>query len=157
MRRFIRWISKRYWQPELQELNEAIVANLHYARDRALLDINLGILTDLFREKQAKINRLQDNYAKITAPLREDLRTERILGNLDDHLRLIAMAPRRASIMSVRGLPGVPSNGTVVGVPFDQPNTRVDQPFNGPRSNQWPAPTISTRAGGFTAAGADPR
>jgi hypothetical protein len=153
MRRFLKWCTRWLWADELTRMMAE--ANGAY-RELSILQLNTTVLIDLFREKQHKINRLQSNYVTRTAPLREDLRSERPMGNLQDHLNLLAMAPEREERMRKGKFPGKPSDGTVEGVPFDKPNEAVAEPFDSPRVDLTPRPAIMGRRGYFTAAGADP-
>lgn len=121
----VRRISRWAWEETLGELMEQAQEATSARREAQLLQLNQETLIDLFREKQGKITRLQANYAESSRPLREDLRRERPMGNLRDHLTLLAQAPARHEQMRRRGFPGKPSDGTVEGVPFDEPNEPV--------------------------------
>lgn len=156
MRRFLRWVSRRAWNKELEELSALIFENRHLMRELALVTLNQDTLVTLFREKQSKIDRLQRNYAERTAPLREDLRGERPMGTLKDHLSLLAQSPYRHDVMRKRGFRGKPSDGTVEGVPFDEPNEPATRAWEGPRASLMPNPVFRTGAGhrGFDATGA---
>lgn len=153
MRGFLRWLTYGLWA---HELNDHINSEISARRELTLIQMNMDTLVDLFREKQAKISRLQGNYMAKTAPLREDLRGERPMGNLQDHLNLLAMAPERQDRMIRGRFPGKPSDGTVEGVPFDEPNRPVAEIFDSPRPSMLSPAAIAARRGNFSAAGADP-
>lgn len=152
MRKILMLLTSWLWRDELHTLRSTA---RQLAARCAVLELSHLTLEDLFREKQNKISRLQVNYRNRTAPLREDLRTERVLGNFSDHMKLLEMVPERTERMRRGGFKGRPSDGTVEGVPFDAPNSEVDLPFDSPPPKNFGMQSIMTRGGNFTAAGAE--
>jgi hypothetical protein len=125
-KRLVRWASGWAWAEELDEGEHAIE---HFTSNRqiaVLKSLQLGLLEDLFREKQGKITRLQQCYTEKKRPLYEDLRKENPIKDAESLAQSISALAQRAEAHRARtGKPMRISDGTVQGVPGDQPNVET--------------------------------
>ncbi|HSV90897.1 MAG TPA: hypothetical protein VLH80_07340 [Nitrospiraceae bacterium] len=125
---FIRSLTQWAWEPELSKGLEALE---HYsdARRIAMLEkLRCSMLEELFREKQAKITRLQLAYSARKAPLYEDMRKENPVKDAESLAQSISVMAAKAEAYRARyGRPMKWSDGTVQGVPGDQPNVAVGE------------------------------
>jgi len=104
---------------------------LHLAqRETTLYKLQLGMLEELFREKQAKIKRLQDAYKGRRAPMYEDMRLENPIKDAESLAQSVSVLAARAESHRARyGKPMRISDGTVMGVPGDRPNEPAGEPW----------------------------
>lgn len=114
LRRFIRRVSGWAWVPE-QVSHEAIAG---VRRMQMVEQLRLGFLEELFREKQAKITRLQRCYIDQIKPDREDMRQENPVSTAQSLMATQAAFHERAQERVERtGQPPQFSDGTVLGTP----------------------------------------
>lgn len=126
VRRFTRWA----WEPEYSQGLEAVEELAGARRFAMARGYQLALLEELFREKQAKITRLQETYAARRAPKYEDLRKENPIKDAESLAQSISVLAGRAEAFRARtGKPMKISDGTVQGVPGDQPNVEVGEPW----------------------------
>jgi len=93
-----------------------------------LKGLQLALLEELFREKQAKITRLQSYHTEHRRPLYEDLRKEHPIRDAEGLAQSIDRLAQRANRYRERtGQPWPHSDGTVEGVPGDRPNEPVGE------------------------------
>ena len=128
LKRLTRWVSHWAWAEELDK-GEHAVEHFTEARQIAVLKgVQLALLEELFREKQAKIKRLQDCYNGRRRPLYEDMRSENYIKDAESLAQSISVLARRADAHRERtGNTMRYSDGTVVGVPGDKPNVEVGE------------------------------
>lgn len=128
LRTFVRWLTQWAWEPGFSRGQEAI-EELFYAKSIAYLrTLQLSRLEELFREKQAKITRLQACYSERKRPMYEDMRSENMIRDTEALAQSISVLAQRSEAHRERtGKPMRHSDGTVVGVPGDQPNVEVGQ------------------------------
>lgn len=127
-KRFVRWASGWAWAEELDKGEHAIEHFVESRRIAVLKGLQLGLLEELFREKQDKITRLQLAYGARKAPLYEDLRKENPIKDAESLAQSISVLATKAEAMRARtGKPWPHSDGTVLGVPGDQPNVEVGE------------------------------
>lgn len=128
--RFGRWLSSWAWKEDVNAL-VVLVNSLACERTDAvnvatLRKLQLGLLEELFREKQAKISRLQACYNDRKRPLYEDLRKENPIKDAESTIHsLSAMVHRVEQYRARTGKPMRYSDGTVYGVPGDQANVET--------------------------------
>jgi hypothetical protein len=125
-KRLVRWASEWAWWEELEKGENAIE---HFTESRqiaVLKGVQLGLLEELFREKQAKITRLQTCYTERRRPLYEDLRKENPIKDAESLAQSISVLAANAEAYRLRtGKSRRFSDGTVQGVPGDQPNVET--------------------------------
>lgn len=128
--RVVRWLSGWAWNRDVQDTMEALNGSIR-ERNRAvgiatLRKLQLAILEELFREKQAKISRLQNSYTAKRRVLYEDLRKENPIRDTESLIQSIDALARRAEAYRYRtGKRWPHSDGTVQGVPGDKPNVET--------------------------------
>lgn len=122
-RHFVRFVTRWAWEPEWSAGRDAMERCGGAERFAHARGLQLALLEELFREKQAKITRLQQCYARKTRPLYEDLRQENPIGTAEALAQSISVLAQRAEQYRERtGHLRKYSDGTVRGVPGDQPN-----------------------------------
>lgn len=123
LRRWVRRFTRWAWEPDLttgRDAREQLLGARRFAQARHL---QLSILEQLFREKQAKIKRLQDAYRTKRAPTYEDLRMENPIKDAESLIASIDVMQERAMRVYERtGFRPPHSDGTVLGVPGDGPD-----------------------------------
>lgn len=126
VRLLVRWLTRWAWEPEYSQGQEAIELFQQKRNVATLKTLQLSLLEELFREKQAKITRLQFCYNEKRRPLYEDLRKENPIKDTESLAQSISVMASRAEAARARGLAPRPySDGTVLGVPGDSPNVEV--------------------------------
>jgi hypothetical protein len=135
LRRAVRFMTNWAWHDEVDAQVERFVASANgeaqgakrYAR---IKELQLALLEELFREKQDKITRLQACYTNHVRPRYEDLRKEVAIKDAESLAQSISVLATRAEAFRARtGRPMKISDGTVMGVPGDQPNVEVGEPW----------------------------
>lgn len=122
VRRHTRWA----WEPEITRGIEALDQLEGAQRFAHVKGLQLALLEELFREKQAKITRLQQYHVQHRSPLYEDLRKENPIKDAESLAQSIDALGRRAEEYRNRtGKPMRHSDGTVLGVPGDKPNVET--------------------------------
>lgn len=125
-KRLVRWASGWVWAEELDKGEHAIAHFVEARRIAMLKDLQLALLEELFREKQAKITRLQDAYNAKRRVVYEDLRRENPIKDAESLAQSISVLAAWAEVYRERtGKPMRYSDGTVQGVPGDQPNVEI--------------------------------
>lgn len=125
-RHFVRFATRWAWEPEWSAGRDAMERCGGAERFAHARGLQLALLEELFREKQAKITRLQQCYARKARPLYEDLRQENPIGTAEALAQSISvLAQRAAAALQQTGQPWRHSDGTVRGVPRDQPNVET--------------------------------
>ena len=115
-------MSRWAWAEEINESTQLP----YVTRTSILKGLHLALLEELFREKQAKIKRLQDCYSASRRPLYEDMRSENYIKDAESLAQSISVLAQRAESYRARtGKTMRHSDGTVMGVPGDQPNVEV--------------------------------
>lgn len=128
LRRLMRFATRWAWEPEWSIGREAIERYVGAERFAVTRALQLALLEELFREKQAKITRLQQAYASKKRPVYEDLRQENPIGTAEALAQSISVLAQRAEAHRERtGQPWRHSDGTVRGVPGDQPNVETGE------------------------------
>lgn len=132
--RIVRALSGWAWEAVVERYvasaNGEAQGAKRYAR---VLEIRLALLEELFREKQAKILRLQEAYKHRRSPMYEDLRLENPIKDTESLAQSItALAMRAESYRQRTGRPMKISDGTVLGVPGDKPNEPAGKPWMEP-------------------------
>lgn len=126
LRRWVRALTRSAWEPEWTDGLEARENYLGAKRTAIIRGEQLALLEELFREKQAKITRLQIAYKDHRAPMYEDLRLENPIKDTESLAQSISvMALRAESYRARTGNLMKHSDGTVLGVPGDKPNVQV--------------------------------
>lgn len=126
--RFVRWLTRWAWEPEISQAEKDRYSVLDARKVAYLRALQLALLEDLFREKQAKIGRLQTSYSERRRPLYEDLRKENPIKDAESLAQSIsAMAQRAEAYRERTGRRMSWSDGTVLGVPGDKPNVETGQ------------------------------
>lgn len=129
-KRLVRRLSRGAWAAELRHRDVLFFERQRAADTATLRKLQLGLLEELFREKQAKITRLQKAYAERKAPMYEDMRTENPIKDAESLAQSISVLARRADSYRERhGKPMRISDGTVLGVPGDRPNGPAGEPW----------------------------
>jgi hypothetical protein len=122
----VRRLTQWAWEPEYSEGLKAAEELAGAKRFAMARGYQLALLEELFREKQAKITRLQEAYAARIAPKYEDMRKENPIKDAESLAQSISVLATRAESFRARtGKPMKTSDGTVLGVPGDQPNAPV--------------------------------
>lgn len=128
LRRLVRFVTRWAWEPEWSLGREALERYVGAERFAVTRGLQLALLEELFREKQAKITRLQQSYAAKGRPMYEDLRQENPIGTAESLAQSISVLAQRAEAHRDRtGQPWRHSDGTVRGVPGDQPNVETGE------------------------------
>lgn len=128
LRRPVRFVTRWAWEPEWSAGLAAIERYVEAKRFAHVRGLQLSLLEELFREKQAKITRLQQSYASKKHPVYEDLRQENPIGTAESLAQSISVLAQRAEAHRERtGQPWRHSDGTVRGVPGDQPNVETGE------------------------------
>lgn len=125
-RHFVRFATRWAWEPEWSAGRDAMERCGGAERFAQVRGLQLALLEELFREKQAKITRLQQSYGRKARPLYEDLRPENPIGTAEALAQSISVLAQRAEKYRERtGQPWRHSDGTVRGVPGDHPNVEI--------------------------------
>lgn len=126
LKRLVQKWSAWAWADVLDKGEEAMT---HYRESRQIAVIKtlqLSLLEELFREKQAKITRLQSYHIEHRRPMYEDLRKENPIKDAESLAQSIDVLARRAeAYMNRTGKHMRISDGTVLGVPGDKPNVET--------------------------------
>jgi hypothetical protein len=126
-KRLVRWASRWAWAAELRHRDILYLERQGAANVATLRKLQLGILQELFRDKQEKISRLQACYNERRKPLYEDLRKENPIKDAESLVQSISVMATRAESLRGQGMVWPHSDGTVQGVPGDQPNVETGE------------------------------
>lgn len=128
-RRVVRALTAWAWEEEVERyVTSANGEALGARRYAQVLELRETIMEELFREKQAKIKRLQDAYKAKRSPMYEDMRLENPIKDAESLVQSIsALAARAESYRAHTGRQMTTSDGTVLGVPGDRPNEPVGE------------------------------
>lgn len=129
VRRLVRAVTAWAWDEKV-EASVAVYKTLSDANKRWALgrESQLAFLEELFREKQAKIKRLQDAHKGGKAPMYEDMRLENPIKDAESLAQSVSVLAARAEAYRQRtGRQMRTSDGTVLGVPGDRPNEPVGE------------------------------
>lgn len=125
VRAFTGWAWETTVDNHVAQFREETQGAKRYAR---VVELRLAMLEELFREKQAKIKRLQDAYKERRGPMYEDMRLENPIKDAESLAQSISVLAARAEAYRARtGKPMRVSDGTVFGVPGDKPNVPVGE------------------------------
>lgn len=122
-KRLVRRLSRGAWAAELRHRDVLYLERQNAANVATLRKLQLSLLEELFRHKQDKITRLQDAYNAKRSPKYEDMRRENLIKDAESLAQSISALAQRAETHRARhSRPMRISDGTVLGVPGDQPN-----------------------------------